>query len=71
MEFTSDIHKQIWKLRKTKGLTQVEVAKQLGHANSSTLSRIEAGKFNVSVKLANEILSAINAAYKQKLLNLK
>lgn len=54
------IGKKIREIREKKGLTQESLSELTGMTRT-TISKIEAGKFNASVDLLGKILSALDA----------
>lgn len=54
------IGKKIREIREKKGLTQESLSELTGMTRT-TISKIEAGKFNASVDLLGRILSALDA----------
>lgn len=51
---------RIKEIRSSKGLTQQDLADRCG-ITRTTISKIESGKFNLSIDLLNRILSPLNA----------
>lgn len=54
------IGSRIKEIRSSQGLTQQDLADRCG-ITRTTISKIESGKFNLSIDLLNRILSPLNA----------
>lgn len=54
------IGSRIKEIRSSQGLTQQDLADRCG-VTRTTISKIESGKFNLSIDLLNRILSPLNA----------
>lgn len=62
-EFLRKLGKNIKKIRKSKGIKQIELAYDCDFEGSN-MSRIEAGRINISVKLLLKIAKSLDVDFK-------
>lgn len=60
MTIRNKIGSQLREIRKSCGLSQEDVAEQCG-IQQTTISKIEAGRFSVSIDMLSRITSVLNA----------
>lgn len=59
-EFLEELGKNIWKIRKTRGLSQEALAERVSeHCNPQTISKYERGEMNMGLKRLLEICAAL------------
>ena len=54
------LYENIKKKRKALGLTQEELAKRLGYADKSMISKVEAGKIDLSISMIENFAKELN-----------